>query len=257
MAPADGHSMIDIHCHILPGVDDGSASWEMSAEMCRVAAADGIQHIVATPHANDTYSYDRGALNQALERLRLLCGGSPTFSLGCDFHFTYENVQAALSDPSPYVISDTPYLLVEFSDFGISPYIGDAILRLRAIGLVPVVTHPERNMLMQRNPENVLPFIEAGCAVQVTASALTGYWGEETRRAAQWLLDRDAVHVLASDAHDPKRRPPVLSGGREAVAKLRGREVAQALVQDNPRAIITGEPLPFYPTPSSKSARGF
>ncbi len=244
--------MIDIHTHILPQVDDGAKSWEMAAEMCRVAANDGITHIVATPHANDEYEYDRPALEQALQRLQGVAGEWPTLLLGCDFHFSYDNVQAALGDPGRFAIGRTGYLLVEFSDFAISPAIGAAVHRLRGAGLTPIVTHPERNAILQRTPQHVLQLIGMGCLVQLTASSLTGFWGEPARKTAEWLLQHQAVHLLASDAHDPVRRPPVLSQGRNAAARLRGPEVAKALVEDNPRAVIAGEPLPYCPVLTPK-----
>ncbi|HEV8525348.1 MAG TPA: CpsB/CapC family capsule biosynthesis tyrosine phosphatase [Terriglobales bacterium] len=247
--------MIDIHCHLLPEVDDGAKSWAIAQEMCRIAANDGITHIVATPHANDTYVYDPD-LNQAtLARLRELAGNTLQFSLGCDFHFSYDNLQQAQKEPGRYAIAGSPYLLTEFSDFGLSPQVSAAISRLRSTGVIPIVTHPERNLLMQRNPEQVLGLIDGGCAVQVTASALTGQWGETARRTAHWLLERDAVHVLASDAHDDRHRPPLLSPAREAVAKLCGPDVARALVQENPAAIIAGQPLPYWPAPRPKPAK--
>jgi protein-tyrosine phosphatase len=244
--------MVDIHCHILPGVDDGSTSWEVSAEMCRIAAADGITHVVATPHANEQYAYHREKHAARLQELQKLAGECPRLSLGCDFHFSFDNVQDALQAPERYSISGTPYLLVEFSDFGVSRYINDTIYRLRARATVPIVTHPERNRVLQRDPQHVLRFVEQGCVVQVTASSFTGNWGSGARKAAEWLLKHDAIHVLASDAHDTKHRPPILSSGRQAVAKLVGEDVARALVEDNPAAIIAGQALPYLPTPISR-----
>jgi protein-tyrosine phosphatase len=247
--------MIDIHCHLLPEVDDGAKSWAIAQEMCRIAAADGITHIVATPHANDTYVFDP-ELNQAtLARLRELAGSALGFSLGCDFHFSYDNLQQAMQHPGRYAIAGSPYLLTEFSDFGVSSHLSEAVARLGSMGVVPIVTHPERNLLIQRKPEQVLTLIENGWVVQVTASAITGQWGETARRVAHWLLGCDAVHVLASDAHDDRHRPPLLSPAREAVAKVCGEDVARALVEDNPAAIIAGQPLPYFPTPQPKRAK--
>ena len=111
--------MIDIHCHIIAGVDDGAKSWEVAQQMCRMAAADGIEHIVATPHANDRYVYNRDEHRAALEHLRSLIGGSPRLSLGCDFHLSYENVQDALTRPDWYTIDGGKYMLVELSNYGI------------------------------------------------------------------------------------------------------------------------------------------
>jgi protein-tyrosine phosphatase len=244
--------MVDIHCHILPAVDDGSDSFETSVEMCRLAARDGIRHTVATPHANDQYAYDRQLHAAALERLQAAVGTAPALSLGCDFHFSYDNVQAAIANPGTYAIASSGYLLVEFSDYGLPPFLPDALARLGAAGLRAVVTHPERNMLLQREPEQVLKLAQQGCIIQVTASALTGQWGGKAQRVARWLLERDAVHVLASDAHDLRHRPPVLSAGREAAAEICGADVARALVEDNPQAIVSNQPLPYFPEPVLK-----
>ncbi len=243
--------MVDIHCHILPEVDDGAKDWKVAAEMCRIAAADGVTHIVASPHANDEYPYDRDRLRDCLARLQEIAGEWPMLTLGCDFHFSYENVSAALTDASRFTIGDSQYLLVEFSDFALSPPMRDALVRVRNTGVVPIVTHPERNLLMQRDPGLILKLLGLGCLVQVTASSLTGRWGESAQKSAVWLLEHEAVHVLASDAHDPVHRPPVLSPGREAAAKICGPDVARALVEDNPRAILNGEPIPYQPQPEA------
>jgi protein-tyrosine phosphatase len=243
--------VIDIHCHILPEVDDGPKSWEVSREMCRMAWADGITHIVATPHANDRYYYDREYLVGALVRLRELVGGAPILTLGCDFHLSYDNLQAVLAHPARYTIQGSNYLLVELSNYSVPPQIDDCFLKLGDKGMTPLITHPERNPILQRSPERVLHWVEQGCGVQVTASALTGAWGEKVESVAKWLLERGAVHVLASDAHDVNHRIPNLSEGRDAAAEICGREIAQALVEDNPRAVVRGEPLAYFPKPKS------
>src|SRR3954464_3227011 len=113
--------MYDIHSHILPEVDDGARSWDMAVEMCAMAWQDGIKHMVATPHCNDEFLYDRPFLEEILEQLRLRTDGKPELSLGCDFHFNFENIQDALAHPTRYTIGRTPYILIEFSDFSIPP----------------------------------------------------------------------------------------------------------------------------------------
>jgi len=244
--------MIDIHSHILPGVDDGSKSWEISEEMCRIAAADGIEHMVATPHANDHYAYDRVHLTQLRDQLQERIGPLPRLGLGCDFHMSYENLQDMMINPERYLIEGGRYVLVELSNYSIPVQIDESYTRLLQMGITPVITHPERNPILQRTPKRVLQWVELGCAVQVTASAFTGRWGETAFRMAEWFLKHDALHVLATDAHDTKSRPPVLSEARESVEELRGPDVARALVEDNPRAIISGEPLPYLPDPVMK-----
>jgi protein-tyrosine phosphatase len=250
--------VIDIHCHILAGIDDGPKSWDVSEEMCRMAAADGIEHMVATPHANERYPYHREQFKQLLDDLhrRLAdsnAGKAPAFSLGCDFHLSYENLQDVMAVPERYTIEGSSYLLVELNNYSIPVQIESSFSRLVDMGLAPIITHPERNPILQTTPNRILQWIELGCAVQVTGSALTGAWGERARHTAEWLLKRNAVHVLATDSHDTKRRPPILSQAREAAAGICGQDIAFALVDENPRAIITGQLLPFFPAPSMKA----
>lgn len=236
--------MVDIHCHIIPEVDDGASSWEVALEMCRIAAQDGIDHIVASPHADYQYPYHRDQLAARLDRLRELAGESLRFTLGCDFHLSYDNLEDAFLHPGRYTIGDTGYLLVEFSDYSIPQQITASLLHLLELGITPVITHPERNPLLQNDWKRLSEWIEAGCLVQVTANSVTGFWGEQARRSARSLLDRQAVHVLATDAHDTRRRVPILSAARNAVALSYGEARARALVEDNPRAIVSGQKLP-------------
>jgi protein-tyrosine phosphatase len=245
--------VIDIHCHILPEVDDGPKTWDIALEMCRMAAADGITHIVATPHSNDRYTYDREAHTATLDRLRALTLGQPDLSLGCDFHLSYDNLQGVLANPERYTINSSRYLLVELSDFSIPTQIADCFLKLGDRGVTAIITHPERNTILRQNPQRVLEWVELGCVVQVTANALTGFFGPRVARTAAWLLEREAVHVLATDAHDTEHRIPVLSQARDLVAQAYGQDVARALVEDNPRAILAGQALPYSPKPVLKS----
>lgn len=241
--------MVDIHSHILPEVDDGSKSWDVSVAMCRMAAADGITHQVATPHANDRYPYDRAYLQGLVAHLQQLVGNSPTLSLGCDFHLSYENLQDVLANPSRYLIEGSHYMLVELSNYSVPQQTTDCFMQLGDRGITSIITHPERNPILRESLQRVVEWAEQGCVIQVTASALTGFWGERVRRAAHWLLEHDAVHVLATDAHDTERRTPVLSAARDAAVEICGEEVAHALVEANPRAIIQSQPLPYFPKP--------
>jgi len=243
--------VIDIHCHILPEVDDGPKSWDAAVEMCRMAAADGITHTVATPHANDRYAYDREYLFGLLGQLREKVGPALQlqFSLGCDFHLSFENLERVLAQPHTYTIGETNYLLIELSNFSVPTRLSECFTRLADRGLTPILTHPERNPILQQTPQRILEWAEQGCLMQVTASALTGLWGERPEIIARWLLDRSAVHILASDAHDTKRRIPNLSAARDVAEKIVGAEYAEALVEGNPGAIVKGMPIPYCPRP--------
>jgi len=235
--------MVDIHTHILPGVDDGAKSLEMAIAMCTMATADGVTHIVATPHSNDVYRYDRKAHENALETLRKELNGTVQLSLGCDFHMSYDNIVALRKNPAEFCIGGSNYLLVEFSDFGISRQILTTLEEFLDFGVVPIITHPERNRVLQSKPELVVDMAAIGCVVQVTASSFTGFWGSGPKKISEWLLKKGAVHVLASDGHDPERRKPILSEGRDAVAAIAGEAVANLLVSENPQAIVDGRNL--------------
>jgi len=243
--------LVDIHSHILPEVDDGPKSWDVSVAMCRAAAADGITHMVATPHANDRYHYDRDYLQGLVSHLQQLVGDAPKLLLGCDFHLSYDNLQDAYAHPDRYVIAGTRYLLVEFSNYSVPQSTTDSFLKLGDHGITVIITHPERNPILRESLQRVVEWAEQGCVIQMTGSALTGFWGDRTRRAAQWLLEHQAVHVLATDAHDLEKRVPILSTSRDAAAEIVGDEIAEALVEGNPRAILNNHPLPFFPRPSA------
>jgi protein-tyrosine phosphatase len=241
--------MIDVHCHILPEVDDGAKSSEIAVEMCRMAARDGIRHIVATPHANNEYPYSRPDNEARLQRLRDAAPGGLELSLGCDFHFSYENVEDALLHPERYAIDNAGYMLIELSDYSIPPTMTVNMARLNDVGLKLILTHPERNAILQRRPELVRDWVEQGCIVQLTANSITGFWGKVAKKVARWLVDHDCVHVIATDAHDTKHRPPILSEARELMAEWTNEDVAKATVEDNPLAIVTGAELPYFPEP--------
>ena len=217
--------------------------------MCRAAAADGITYMAATPHANDRYHYDREYLKTLVAHLQGLVGNVLKIGLGCDFHLSYDNVQDAIAHPDRYVIDETRYLLVEFSNYSVPSQTSDSFMQLGNVGITPIITHPERNPILRESPQRVLEWADQGCVVQVTGSALTGFWGDRTRRAALWLLERQAVHVLATDAHDLEKRVPILSSSRDAAAAVCGKEIAEALVENNPRAIIENQPIPYFPRP--------
>jgi protein-tyrosine phosphatase len=182
-------------------------------------------------------------------------GDAITLSLGCDFHLSYDNLQDVLANPARYTIESTHYMLVELSNYSVPPQTTDCFLKLGDRGITAVITHPERNPILRESPQRVVEWAEQGCVIQMTGSALTGFWGERVRRVAQWLLEHDAVHVLATDAHDTENRVPILSSARVDVAEIFSEAVADALVEANPSAIIHSMPLPYFPRPVTGSYR--
>ncbi len=238
--------MVDLHHHLLPGLDDGSPDLTTSLEMARIAVADGITHVVCTPHANSRYTYDRLAVQGAVEDLQGALDAAQiplTLGVGCDFHLTYDNVQDAIAHPSRYTINGHEYLLIELPDYTLSPNLKETFYEMRMAGLTPILTHPERNPVLQRDPQRMLPWLRDGLLVQVTAGSITGAMGREARRVAERLLANRWVHFLATDAHDAKRRPPQMREAREIVSKRHGTLYADLLCRENPMAAFGGHSL--------------
>ncbi len=240
--------MIDIHHHLLPGIDDGSKDLANSVAMVEMAVADGITHIVATPHANHTFGYDRARNHALLQQVRDALPASTaekiTLGLGCDFHLNFENVEDAQRYRDRYTINESEYLLVELPDFNIPIRIDEVFYNLRVAGLTPILTHPERNSTLQRTPERLAGWVESGLLVQVTAGSLTGGFGSKAKDLGWKLLRSGSAHFLATDAHDTVRRPPRMSEACLLVEKRFGQELADRLCTDNPLAVFEGRPLP-------------
>jgi protein-tyrosine phosphatase len=248
-------AMVDIHCHILPGMDDGAETMEQAVEMAEMAIADGITHVVGTPHANAEYPFDPAIIRQRRDELQERIGNRLTLATGCDFHLSFENIQDLRADPAKYTINQKNYLLVEFADFSIPPGTDDTLHQLLLLGVSPIITHPERNRLIRAKPEMLRQWLRQGCYVQITAQSLLGGFGESAQKQAEQWLEQDMVHFFASDGHNTAKRPPRLRQAFEAVAEKRGEEVARALFFDNPLAALEGRPLPYEPEPPEASTR--
>ncbi len=239
--------MVDIHCHILPGIDDGSKSFEESCAMAEMAIEDGITHVIGTPHAHPQYKFDYERTRRLRDELQAKFEGRLTLATGCDFHLSFENLQDIRHDAWRYTLNQKSYLLVEFADYSIPPSLDQALHELQLAGLRPIVTHPERNPLIRAQPERLYKWLRQGCYVQVTANALLGKWGESAQEIANVWLDMGAVHFVASDAHNTTSRPLRLRETYDLLAKTRGEDVARALLTDNPLAVFEDRPLPWVP----------
>jgi len=219
----------------------------VAVAMCRVAAADGVTHLVATPHSNYSYTFDPDLNRQLRAELQEKVGERPKLLLGCDFHLSYDNIQICVQNSKDFTINGTSYLLVELPDQFIPEHLSRVYYDIQVAGLKPIITHPERNPLLQRKPELLENWVSIGCLVQVTAQSYTGGFGSKARKFAEQLLDAGEVHFFASDAHDVRRRPPLLSRCYRKVTKEKGEEIADLLLQKNPEAVINGRPLPPQP----------
>ncbi len=238
--------MVDIHCHILPGLDDGAKSLDESVEMAEMAIAEGITHVVATPHANSEFRFDFDLVQKRRGELQARLGDRLKLATGCDFHLNVENLKDIRGNPARYSLNQRRFLLVEFADFAIPPTADEALHELQLLGLSPIITHPERNGLIRSQPERLLGWLRQGCYVQVTAQSY-GKWGESTKKQVEEWLDQKIVHFFASDAHNTTQRPLRLAEAYEVVASRWGDSLAESLFRDNPLAAFEGRDLPYQP----------
>lgn len=255
--------MVEIHYHLLFGVDDGPKTLEDSLALAEASIKDGVTHIVATPHSNDDFDFNPQTNRDRLAELNERLGGRVTLGLGCDFHLSYENLEDLRRDRSKYTINGKQYLLVEFSDASIPAAATEILYGLQLNGLLPIITHPERNPILVHTPRRLTEWIRGGCLVQLTAASLSGRFGRRAKAMCHDLIHKNWVHFIASDAHSIEGRPPALAEAYQIVANDFGKDTAERLCLRNPRAAFYGEQLEPQPEPidifeeATSARRGF
>ena len=245
--------MIDLHCHLLPGVDDGPSELAESVELCRRAAADGCEVMVATPHQRHPYWWndDRPLLEEKLAAVQERLGDRPRLFLGSEIHLDsielLDEIQV-LPQGSLSSLAGSRYLLLELSrQEGYGPDPEEVIHELLVGGWQPIIAHPEMYPWVAENDPLLVRLVEQGALLQVTAMSLTGAMNRRPRQVASQLLDAGMVHFVASDAHNLRSRPPGLSAAFRALCEGWGEQTAKALTIVNPRAVIDNRPLPGQP----------
>ncbi|MEI6734325.1 MAG: CpsB/CapC family capsule biosynthesis tyrosine phosphatase [Comamonadaceae bacterium] len=236
--------MIDLHCHFLPGIDDGPEDLQDSLDLARAAVADGITHSVLTSHVYPgRFPNQRQNLQVAIAEFTAqlqLTNIALKVSLGCEAHLSPELIDLIAEMEVPFLGEVNGYriLLLEFPPQIIpvgSLRFVNALLQQK---IRPLIAHPERNKDVMINTEKIRPFTEAGCWLQLTAGSLAGRFGVPAQQTAFKLIDEGWNCVAATDAHNMRYRPPLLSEGREALRARYGDAVAQAMVHDKPAAIL-------------------
>lgn len=250
--------MVDIHSHILPGLDDGPETMGETAEMLKIARESGTRAIAATPHADPQYSFDPARVQSLLEEARGLAPEGLRLVAGCDFHLSFDNVEAAIASPQTYALNRRNYVLMELSDLVIFPNTGELWSRLEEAGLKIILTHPERNPLLRQRIGLIREWVEQGRFMQVTAQSLTGQFGPKAAAFARQLMNEGLVHFVASDAHDVRGRPPRLDLAYEWISENYSPRMAALVCDEFPACAVEGEALDLtgFP-PESKGRRSF
>lgn len=247
--------MLDLHCHLLPGIDDGAIDLAMSLEMARIAAADGIRTIACTPHIYPgMYENTAPGIRTAIAALQaeLDAQGIPLRLVeGADTHLDTDLLGGIRAGRIP-TLAGSRYLLLEPPHHVAPPRFEDSVFQLILGGIVPVITHPERLSWIEHQYDTFKTLVKGGTWMQITAGSLTGRFGRRPRYWAERMLDDGLVHLLATDAHHPFRRPPLLAEARDAAAQRMGDGEAVHLVSTRPQGIvddIAPEQLPPLPLP--------
>ena len=255
--------MIDLHCHLLPGIDDGATDLEMSLAMARMSVEDGVRVAACTPHIYPgMYENDGPGIRAAIVALQAELdreGIALRLVEGADVHLDHDLVGGIRSGRIP-TIAGSRYLLLEPPHHVAPPRFAESMFTLMAAGYVPVVTHPERLRWVEDHYEIFVEAAQRGAFMQITAGALTGRFGKRPQYWAERFIGEGHAHILATDAHHPRRRPPLLAEARHAAEALVGAEEATHMVVTRPEGIVGDLPagkLPPVPAPVRRKSTGF
>lgn len=236
--------MIDLHCHILPGLDDGAQTLEDALEMVRIAVADGITDIVATPHTQDgIYRNHRDVVLGAVERFQHILNeeGLPlTIHPGSEVHIHADFIESVLSSCDLTINDGGKYVLLELPVQSIPRFAEELLYELQVEGITPIIAHPERNNLLREDPNILAEWVRDGAIAQVTAGSLLGQMGERSKATAEYMVKHNLVHVVASDAHNAGRRRPNLREAYRRIGELTSPE-EEEVFRYNARAVLLGE----------------
>lgn len=244
--------MIDLHCHLLPGIDDGASTLDVSLAMAQMAIDDGIQSLACTPHIypglyeNTAEGIRKGItqfqaeLDQRQMPLRLY--------EGADVHLV-PNLGDGIATGRIPTLARSRYLLLEPPHHVQPPRFEESVFALKLAGFVPVITHPERLSWIPDHYPMLARLVQGGAWMQLTSGSIVGRFGKAPRHISERMLDEGLVHIIATDAHDTKRRPPLLGEGREAAARRVGDEEATHMVVTRPAGIIADRPTTELPPP--------
>jgi protein-tyrosine phosphatase len=251
--------MIDLHCHLLPGVDDGARNLAVSLEMARMFVADGVTTVACTPHILPGLYHNTGpqisAAVSSLQSALEAAGIDLRLTTGADVHMVPDLV-AGLQSGKLLPLGGTRYVLVEPPHHVAPQRYEEFFFSILVAGYIPILTHPERLTWVGAHYGAIQRMAQSGVWMQITAGSLTGAFGKSAMALAERMLKDGCVHILATDAHDPIKRPPILARGRDIAAKFVGHAEAEHLVVTRPKGILENKlprSLPGIPSASELS----
>lgn len=227
--------MIDLHCHILNGVDDGAQTLEDSIDMAKAAVESGITHVLCTPHHNNgKFTNPKHCVIPRVKKLQQILDEKKiplTLFEGQEVRITGELLQEIEQDNILFVDVTDRYLLIEFPTMDVAKYSEKIFIALRSLGITPVIVHPERNVVFRENPNYLTTFLDMGALAQLTAPSYTGFFGKKIQKTAKLMVKHNLVHTVASDAHGVKKRPFLLKEAYEQIEKDFGSEKVKQFQQ--------------------------
>lgn len=238
--------MIDMHCHILPGIDDGASDLEEALEMARIAESEGIKKIVNTSHFHPEFKYTMGEeLVEAINSFNVALKANKIdleVLIGNEIYYTDEIIEE-LHNLNFHTLNNSKYLLIEFSPMNVPKNLADVVYEVKLKGYIPVLAHVERYNNIIENPNIIYDCIKEGAIIQVNASSILGKHGKEIKKVSDILLDNNMIHIVASDAHGSERRRPQLREAYEFVKNKYSEETADNLFKNNQSLIIANEDI--------------
>src|SRR5471030_251462 len=236
--------MIDLHCHFLPGVDDGPEQLDVAIRLAEAAVANGISVSALTPHVHPRrYPNTRSSLQQTFSAFQqeLVKRNIPLrLFLGGEVRFSPESLDLIMENDVPYYAEGDGYkiMLLEFPHDMIPAGSQQFVAKLLSMKIRPLIAHPERNKTVMNDVDRIRPFVDMGCWLQVTAGSLAGSFGKPAKQVALQLLEDELIWVVATDAHTLGTRPPDLAEGRDVVADIMGARLARRMVLERPARIL-------------------
>ena len=247
--------MIDLHSHILPGLDDGAQTMDEALEMARIAERDGIKKIVATPHLfrNNFIHKDLGIIEKKREELSQALKKNnihvEVFA-GAEVHISHSLIDEIKKNRNSLVINQSSYMFVEFSSEHVFSGVKNLFFELMSEGITPIIAHPERNSVFIRNPSLLYELVEMEALCQANSGSFSGLYGSRTQEAVYHFLELGLFHFIASDCHNTRSITPRLSEALAKATAIVGAKKANALVRENPKAVLDNDQeLPYFPQP--------